>query len=321
MLRLYCDLSRLHMERPWGAAVYAGQLLDGLLATGEARLVPPEGLEEADVVLNLDGRFRAGRGQRVVTVIGDLGHLYARRAYNPAAWMWQNWRTASAASRSDHLLVPSPAVASGLETYLRVSPARMTVFSPTPSDRFRRPPRSEVEELRRRLQLPARYFLFVGARSPRKNLRLLGRAFHRAAGLEEVGLVLAGPGAESLPEARDLGYVDASDLPGLIAGAVAWVNPSHYEGSAVGALEAMACGTPVIATATGAQARAIGLSGVLVAPDDAGQLALALSEMAADRNLRGRLAAAGMRRVEEVRASAPPPSALLAALSPLRRRD
>jgi glycosyltransferase involved in cell wall biosynthesis len=189
----------------------------------------------------------------------------------------------------------------------------VAVLPDLPAPHLRRPPRAEVEELRRRLQLPARYFLFLGARSRRKNLRLLAEAWSRAA-LGEVGLVLAGPGEEGVPGARDLGYVPAVQLPALISGALAWVNPSLYEGSALGALEAMACGTPVVAAATGAQAHAVGLDGILLPADDVDEWARGLKAVAADPGLRGRLSAAGLRKLRELRAS---PLELLPLLSAL----
>jgi glycosyltransferase involved in cell wall biosynthesis len=306
------------MKRPTGAAVYASYVLERLMETGNVRLAGGAELSRADVVLNIDGRFRAGRGQRVVTAILDLGHLYARRAYPPLAWMRQNWRVSSAARRSDHLLVPSAPVLAGLERYLGVHATRATVFPQLPAAHFRRPARAAVDELRLRLGLPDRYFVFVGVKSARKNLPLL--AASGALGTEPggVGLVLAGPGKGGLAGAQDLGYVSARDLPGLVAGAVAWLNPSHYEGSSIGALEAMACGTPVLVAATGAQAKDVGLSGLVLPPSDPQAWAEALRAVAADRNLRGRLSAAGLRRVAELRASAPPTSAVLEALWPDR---
>jgi glycosyltransferase involved in cell wall biosynthesis len=316
VLTLWCDLSRLDMERPTGAAVYAAQVLEQLNTAGDVRLVGREQVREADVVLNLDGRFRPGRGQRVVTAVLDLGHLYARRAYGPVEWMLKNWSLASAARRSDHLVVPSASVLAGLERYLGIRAERATLLPALPPPSFRRPGRAEVEQLRIRHGLPERYFLFVGVKSRRKNLRLLAASRQPASEPGQVGLVLAGPGKAGLPGARELDYVPAADLPGLIAGAVAWLNPSHYEGSSIGALEAMACGTPVLVAATGAQAREVGLSGVVLPPDDPQAWAEALSAVASDRNLRGRLSAAGLRRVAELRASAPPRSALLEALIP-----
>lgn len=304
------------MKRPTGVAVYAIHVLDSLAATGQVRVVDRQRLDEAEVLLNLDGRFRAGRGQRVVTAVTDIGHLYARHAYGPAAWMRQNWRVASAARRSDHLLVPSAAVLSGLQRYLGVAPERATIFPPLPRPDFRRPARAAVDELRLRLGLPERYFLFLGVRSKRKNLDFLAAALALAAQSKAVQLVLAGPGKDGLPGARDVGYVATEDLPGLIAGAVAWLNPSHYEGSSIGAQEAMACGTPVLVSATGAQARDVGLGGMVLPPGDTRAWAEALVAVAGDRILRGRMSAAGLRRLAELRASAPPTSVLLDALWP-----
>jgi glycosyltransferase involved in cell wall biosynthesis len=308
------------MKRPTGAAVYASYVLERLAETGQVRLVAGAELSRADVVLNIDGRFRAGRGQRVVTAVLDLGHLYARRAYRPLDWMRQNWRVSSAARRSDHLLVPSAPVLAGLERYLGVPASRATIAPMLPAAHFHRPARAVVDQLKLRLGLPDRYFVFVGVKSARKNLRLLAASGAVGAGPAGVELVLAGPGRGGLTGARDLGYVSPQDLPGLIAGAVAWLNPSHYEGSSIGALEAMACGTPVLVAATGAQAKDVGLSGLVLPPSDPQAWAEALRAVAADRNLRGRLSAAGSRRVAGLRASALPTSAVLEALLPDRAR-
>jgi glycosyltransferase involved in cell wall biosynthesis len=169
------------------------------------------------------------------------------------------------------------------------------------------------------LGLPERYFVFVGTRSRRKNLGLLARAWERAAPHlgAGAGLVLAGPGRGGVAGARDLGYVERERLPALIGGAVAWLNPSLYEGSPVGALEAMACGTPPLVAATGAQPHAVNLAGLILDPHDPDQWAEALAAVAADADLRGSLSVACLKAAAELRASScPGPEALVAALSP-----
>jgi glycosyltransferase involved in cell wall biosynthesis len=304
------------MERPVGAAVYAGFVLDLLARTGDLSVVDGRGAAEADVILSLDGRFRAGRGQRIVTAVHDLGHLLERGGYGFGEWLRQNWRVASAARRSDHLLAPSDAIAFGLDRYLRVPTERITVLPPRPRPEFRRPPRERVEELRRELDLPERYFLFAGVRSRRKNLGLLEAAWREASESlgADVGLVLAGPGRGGVAGARDLGYVELERLPLLLAGAVAWVNPSLYEGSAIGALEAMACGAPPLVAGTGAQARAVGTSGLVLDPHDASEWAAALVAVAGDAPLRGRLASGSLKAAAELREEPPPAAELRAAL-------
>ena len=304
------------MERPAGDAVYAAHVLERLAEAGDVTILGAAEARSADALLNLDGRFRPGRGQVVVSTVTDLGHLFARRAYGPRHWLAQNWRVASAARRSDHLLVPSTTVRDGLERYLNVRPDRVVVLPPLPAARFRRSRPAEVELVRQQLGLPTPYLLFVGTRSARKNLGVLGAAWRQARGaLRGVALVLAGPGRGGLPEARDLGYVPAPQLPPLLSGALAWLNPSLYEGSAIGALEAMACGTPVAAAATGAQAHAVGLNGLLLPPQDVEAWAQALEALVEDAALRRRLSAAGLRQVRELRASPPEVWPLVAALS------
>jgi glycosyltransferase involved in cell wall biosynthesis len=130
-----------------------------------------------------------------------------------------------------------------------------------------------------------------------------------------VGLVLAGPGGGGgIPGARDLGLVPLERLPALLAGTIAWLNPSLYEGSAIGAMEAMACGAPPIVAGTGAQARAVGTSGLVLDPHDAGEWAEALVAVAGHEQLRTRLASSSLKAAAELRESRPAWEELRAAL-------
>jgi glycosyltransferase involved in cell wall biosynthesis len=315
VVRIACDTSRLGLERPAGPAVYALAVLEALRSTGEVEIVGARG-PDATVALSLDGRRRGRRGQRTVTVVLDLGHLLERHAYGPAAWLAQNWRVASASRRSDLLLAPSGAVEVGLRRYLGAPPARVTVFEARPGPGFRRRPREEVAALRRSLGLPERYLVFVGTRSRRKNLDLLGRAWGAARPRlgAELGLVLAGPGQGGVAGARDLGYVEGERLPALLSGALAWVCPSFYEGSAVGAWEAVSCGAPPLVAATGALPRAVGRAGVALDPHDPGAWAEAVVAVAANGDLRASLIAAGLKAAGELRATPPDTGRLLDAI-------
>jgi glycosyltransferase involved in cell wall biosynthesis len=111
----------------------------------------------------------------------------------------------------------------------------------------------------RALGLPDRYVLFVGNREPRKNLGTLVRAHGaaREADPEVPPLVVVGPAgwgdawAGEQPDPRHvtlLGYLDDADLQGTVAGAVAVCCPSLYEGFGLPVVEAMATGTPVLAS-------------------------------------------------------------------------
>ena len=98
------------------------------------------------------------------------------------------------------------------------------------------------------------YFLFVGTLEPRKNLATLLDAWREVRRHHAVDLVLAGRRRADAPEIRPepglrlAGEVADSDLPALYSGALAFVYPSLYEGFGLPVLEAMQCGTPVIAS-------------------------------------------------------------------------
>ena len=95
---------------------------------------------------------------------------------------------------------------------------------------------------------------------------------------------------------RSLGYVDEEDLPGLYAGAAAFAMPSLYEGFGLPCLEAMACGTPVVAADRSSLPETCGDAALLVDPDDAEAFAQALLTAALDADTRERLVAAGLQR-------------------------
>ena len=109
-------------------------------------------------------------------------------------------------------------------------------------------------------RVPRKYVLFVGSIQPRKNLTTLLSAWRKIRNeFNDLWLVIAGGmghvfRADQLEEVGRvcfLGYVSDDDLPGLYANAELLVLPSHDEGFGLPVLEAMACGTPVIANAVG----------------------------------------------------------------------
>lgn len=92
------------------------------------------------------------------------------------------------------------------------------------------------------------------------------------------------------------------ELVALMQSAEVAAVPSFYEGFCLPAVEEMACGVPLVATRVGALPEIVGsdeAAGLLVPPGDPEALAAALGRLLDDPELRGRLGAAGRRRVQE----------------------
>jgi glycosyltransferase involved in cell wall biosynthesis len=158
----------------------------------------------------------------------------------------------------------------------------------------------------------APYVLFVGVLHPRKNLDAVRAAVPGLArlGLPHILAVVGNPPADrtepSDPEAqlqlpslpgriRLLRQLGDRDLVALMSGACAFCLPSFFEGFGLPALEAMACGAPVIVSNRGALPEVVGDAALVVEPDPA-EVAEALRRVLTDEPLARRLRRAGVRR-------------------------
>ncbi len=91
-------------------------------------------------------------------------------------------------------------------------------------------------------------------------------------------------------------YVPESDLPALYSGALSFVYPSYFEGFGLPPLEAMQCGTPVIAGDRTSLPEVVGDAGLLVNPFDVEAIREALARIIDDAELRAGLRAQGLKR-------------------------
>ncbi|HZU74141.1 MAG TPA: glycosyltransferase family 1 protein [Acidimicrobiales bacterium] len=159
----------------------------------------------------------------------------------------------------------------------------------------------EVASARRAFGLRAPYLLYVGTAKAHKNLGTVLGAHH--VGLPT--LVLAGPTAAEVaraaarlpPGVRVLGRVEDGLLPALYSGAVAVLAPSDYEAVGLTALEAMACGTPVVASTGRGMAATVGDAALMVATRDRRAWAWAMTRVTEDDMLRADLVRRGERVV------------------------
>jgi alpha-1,3-rhamnosyl/mannosyltransferase len=204
--------------------------------------------------------------------------------------------------RADALIAVSEATRCDAVRILNLSPEKIRVIHHGVSDTFFSVTPKDADAVRTRHGLHHPYFLFVGTIEPRKNLDLLLNAYGALPSSirDEFDLVLAGsPGwahseimarlREPAPGLRYLGYVPEQDLPGLVAGAAAFVYPSLYEGFGLPVIQAMAAGTPVITSSVSALRETAGGAALLIDPRSQADLRGAMRDLVTSPSRRAEL--------------------------------
>jgi len=206
------------------------------------------------------------------------------------------------ARRVDRMITSSEASRRQIERDFRVPPQRMRMLgNGLDTERFRPDaavPRSEGE------------ILCVGrASDPNKGIRSLVAALARLPGIRLTLVDDPSPHNEARKWAREAGCADRLEIAGRVTDdelvalyrrAMLVVVPSRYEGFGLPAAEAMACGTPVVASAAGALPEVVetGGGGMLVPPEDPEALAKAIASLAEQPEARQALGARAPARID-----------------------
>ena len=229
---------------------------------------------------------------RTLLTIHDLTFLVRPECAEAGLRRYLATAVPRALRRADMVLVDSQATASDLARLLGVSGPRVRLVYPGVEARFRPLPAAEVEPLRAALGLPADFLLFVSTIEPRKNLVRLLEAFALLVAdggqwtveggqgaRDSLQLVIAGRKGWLYEEVfaavgrlgragrvRFLDFFDDAQLPALYNLARAFVYPSLYEGFGLPALEALACGVPVVTAAVAILPEVVGEAALLIDP-------------------------------------------------------
>lgn len=223
---------------------------------------------------------RRARVKTVVT-IHDLGSEFLPEHHQFPQKLYLNWSTKFAAKYADALIAVSEATKKVLIKRLKTDPKKISVIYEGIDKEFFYP-RGEEEQskVRSHFGLTKPFLFFVGTVQPRKNLKFLIEAFAESR-LDNYDLVIAGkPGwlYEEIYQApkqfgidervKFIGYADSQLLPGLYSAASAFVYPSLYEGFGLPLLEALACGTPIVAANNSSIPEVVGDAGLLFKSND-----------------------------------------------------
>lgn len=228
-------------------------------------------------------------------------------SWKPRAWYWKHELTNRV--RADAILTVSDTTARDLVARSVAPAARLTRTYLAAADEFRAAPLPADADIVAGHGVREPYLLYVGGYEARKNVDALVRAFDRLDGDPQLVIVARQSGAFSgmaaswralrCHERLRCLEVPAAELPAFYRRALLFVNPSLWESFSFQTLEAMACGTPVIASNRTAIPEIAGDAAVLVNAADVDALASAMATLAADAPQRAALRERGLRRAAE----------------------
>lgn len=230
---------------------------------------------------------------------------------SPRARLFWALKVKLALAQARTVLTVSDYSARSIAQVLHVRPDRIRVAVEAPADAYRPCTRSEIRAAADRVGLPADadWFVYVGGFNPHKRVDLILRAhatladthrpaphlllvgsrsgdvFHKEAEKLDAIVQAAGTG----PLVHWLGFVSDEELRPLLAGAIASLLPSEAEGFGLPAVEAAACGAPVIATTESPLPELLRGGGLFVKPGDLHELQEAMRRLLEDRALRARM--------------------------------
>ncbi len=249
-----------------------------------------------------------------IVTVHDLSFVRFPRTLPAWKARYLRWFTRVSLTRAARIIAVSESTRRDVLAWLSLPPHRVVAVPNGVESRFRPLPSGEVEQWRARKGLPERFVLYLGTLQPRKNLETLVRAFAQwrreaPSSMHDVALILAGAKGwfysrlfrlvDEL-KVRDHvlfpGYIPSEELPLWYNAATLFAYPSLFEGFGLPVLEAMACGTAVLAADSSSLPEIVGDAGLLLPPTDVEAWAKALGGLLADEERRAALGQAGVAR-------------------------
>ena len=259
---------------------------------------------------------------RRVMTFHDLSYLRFREFFSLRRDLWHRFQIHSFGKKNlpDRIIAVSESTKKDIVECYGIEPERITIIysgiSPniwTPDVRLTSGVVNELEEFRKKNELPREFILFLGKLEPRKNVPALVRAFNlikSSEGFEDLNLVVVGAKgwlfedvfkeAEMSPYRSKIIFKDHvadEDKKFYYSLASAFIYTSFFEGFGFPPLEAMACGTPVIVSNNSSLPEVVGDAGLLVDPYNAVDISNGVKAVMGDPNLRNALIKSGYERV------------------------
>lgn len=254
--------------------------------------------------------------KRVVTIF-DLSYLHFPEMFNKDdLWKLSNWTKYSIENANRIVTISNFSKKDIIKNY-KVKPENITVAFPGyDKSVFKKiTDDEEIKKMQKKYGITKNYIIYISTIQPRKNVERLINAFAK---IEDMELIIVGkttgegrqgwkfedilkrPEELGIEErVKFLGYVPTDDLPYLINGATAFIQPSLYEGWGIPVAEAMACGVPVIVSNVSSLPEVAGKAGLFIDPYSETQIEQAIRTISTDKKLHVKLSKASLEQVKK----------------------
>lgn len=254
--------------------------------------------------------------KRVVTIF-DLAYLHFPEMFQQKdLWQLTNW-TKFSIENANHILTISDFSAKDIAKQYKVGKQKITVAYPGYDSKIFREidDKEKIKDIQDKYKIIGKYIIYIGTIQPRKNLIRLIEAFSKIDNLKLVivgktnGLgrqgwmfdqILESPKKLGIEERIVFtGFVPTEELPYLLAGAEAFIQPSLWEGFGIPVVEAMAVGTPVLVSNVSSLPEVAGDAGLKFDPYSIDQIEQAIRTITTDKKLRAKKSKEGLLRVKK----------------------
>jgi len=292
------------------------RLLPALMTLGNVMLRRVAYQHRLDILHDTTGvtpfLFGGGPAKTVVTVHDIIPWSFAGVSTRLDTLIYRHWLPRRL-PKTDAIVTVSQASKQDILKYIRVEPDHVNVVYSGVAKTYQPSNQQQIDDIKRKYEIPNTYILYVGSVEERKNLERVLTSF---AQIKEKGvtqqLVIVGPQKwkyeqiiqtlNTLNLNQDViftGYVDEGDLPVLYSGADLFVFPSLYEGFGLPVIEAMACGTPVVTSNVSSLPEVAGEAALQVDPYNVEDIANAMYQVLTDPALQKTLSEKGLAHVEQ----------------------
>ena len=252
---------------------------------------------------------------RSVVTIHDVAFLDFPKYFTPKDLFRLKMVTRQAVKKADKIIAVSKSTKKDIVKYYQVPAKKVEViYSAYDKKLFKPTKKTEIVRVLKKYKIKEPYLIYVGTLQKRKNIPRLISAFAYLKKKYQIPhqLVIVGKKGwlydEIFQKVREgglrrevifTGFAKNSDLPGLLSGVDVFVLPSLYEGFGLPILEAMACGTPVVASKVSSLPELVEDNGVLVNPESVSSIAKGIYKIISNPKLKKQLSKKGLEGVKE----------------------